>query len=663
MAKMLCRTKGTANPKGKPRVYFTCHPEDFNRYFNKICVDIFTTHDCAIFYTEDMNAVIEEQDKATDLESNNLFIVPVTFRLLSHPNRAMGSDIPFAKEKHIPILPLMMEPGLDNLYAEKFDELQYLNPYSTDLTEISYEEKLKKYLESVLISDEMAKRIRAAFDAYIFLSYRKKDRRYANELMRLIHTRPECRDVAIWYDEFLTPGESFRGNIEKILSSSKLFALLVTPNLLEEPGGKPNFVMGEEYPTAYRSGIDILPVEMEETDKEALAEKYQDIPLCVDPHDEAFTARLLESISKIATTADKDDPMHNFLIGLAYTEGIDVEVDRDKGMQLIIDAADSGCLEAMRKLVDIYEVANPKNKDKMIEWLSKAVLAAENLFRSTPDYQLFQSLVADISRLFNLQMHYRVQTAKDMFIHIVAFDSFLREENLFQDSSEIQALRAAYTNLFRHRAKKHKLRTVSENEPRDFEEWLTAYEQFCANTPDSPKGELALAYEHYAWVLDEEKAFGASVAIAKKLLQLALEETAKSQVQLTEDYSSRFFADVPDDVHRYSFWLITSLAGYLLVARGYSDNQRQCLKHIKKFLELAEDLRGHAISHSTCGDIAMCYKLLSNKFEEAGQTFLAQKANEYVHVIHAGMHEGKKIIPKYDKEIHASLQELTALPD
>ena len=66
----------------------------------------------------------------------------------------------------------------------------------------------------------MAKRVRAAFDAYIFLSYRKKDRKYANELMRLIHSNPECRDIAIWFDEFLTPGESFKENIEKILDRS-----------------------------------------------------------------------------------------------------------------------------------------------------------------------------------------------------------------------------------------------------------------------------------------------------------------------------------------------------------------------------------------------------------------------------------------------------------
>ena len=85
------------------------------------------------------------------------------------------------------MLPIMVEAGIDDLYMQKskFGALQYLNPYSTDATEIAYKEKLRKYLESVLISDETAKRVRAAFDAYIFLSYRKKDRKYAGRWQNL----------------------------------------------------------------------------------------------------------------------------------------------------------------------------------------------------------------------------------------------------------------------------------------------------------------------------------------------------------------------------------------------------------------------------------------------------------------------------------------------
>ena len=124
MAKILCKTKGNANPKGKPRVYFTCHPEDFEKYFHKICGDIFKTHDCAVFYTENMSERIEAQDKETDLGSNNLFVVPVTFKLLTGPNRAMDEDISYAIEQKIPVLPFMMEPDIDGFYREKFGERQ-----------------------------------------------------------------------------------------------------------------------------------------------------------------------------------------------------------------------------------------------------------------------------------------------------------------------------------------------------------------------------------------------------------------------------------------------------------------------------------------------------------------------------------------------------------
>lgn len=356
MAVFKIKTKNQMDINKKPRVYFTCHPDDFEKYFMKVCDDIFKTHDCAVYYTEDMTERIPEDEKTVDLGRNNLFVVPVTYKLLSTSNRAMDEDIPYALKEHIPVLPIMMETGIDVLYShpDKFGELQYLNPFSTDITEISYEEKLKKYLECVLISDETAKRIRAAFDAYIFLSYRKKDRKFANELMRIIHSIPECRDIAIWFDEFLTPGESFKESIDRMLHDSKLFTLLVTPNLLEEPDGKPNFVMREEYPAAYKSGIDILAAEMEETDREALREKFEGISTCIKPDDAEFHELFLQIVSKIAIDSN-NTPEHNFLIGLAYLDGIDVEVNREYALELITGAAENGLPEAMKKLRKMYD--------------------------------------------------------------------------------------------------------------------------------------------------------------------------------------------------------------------------------------------------------------------------------------------------------------------
>ena len=357
MAKLLFVTSQEKAVNEKPRVYFTAHPEDFDTYFASIRKAIFHTHHCTIFYTESMTEPVDARQQEEDLQRMNLFVVPVTRRLLESPNRAMQEDLAYAKREHIPILPIVMEPGLDGLYgrAENFGPRQYLVYDSQDDTAIRFESKLKNYLDSVLISDEMAQRIRAAFDAYIFLSYRKKDRSYANELMRLIHREPAYRDVAIWYDEFLTPGESFRANIEKAMEKSQLFALLVTPNVLEMVEGKPNFVMGEEYPAALQANKLIVPAEMEKTDPQLLQENFRDLPPCVDPKDQdAFHQRLLDAIQRVAITANDHDAEHNFLIGLAYLEGIDVEQNRQRGIEMITTAAENGLPEAMRKLYDWY---------------------------------------------------------------------------------------------------------------------------------------------------------------------------------------------------------------------------------------------------------------------------------------------------------------------
>ena len=366
MAVIKYRSKNEVNIKDKPRVYFTCHPDDLNKHLDKVCEDIFKTQDCVIYYTENMSDCISEPDRDVLIGQNNLVVIPVTFKLLTTPNRAMDEDLVYALKEHIPVLPIIMESGIDEFYArgDKFGELQYLNPYSGDTTEIAYEDKLEKFLASVLINSDLANRVRTAFDAYIFLSYRKKDRNYANQLMRLIHNHPECRDIAVWYDEFLTPGESFKENINKILCDSKLFTLLVTPNLLEEPNGKPNYVMAEEYPAALQSGISILPAEMELTDKEILNKKFKGIPTCVDPRNEQeFKNRLVESICKIVKTTHNEDPVHAFLIGLAYIDGIDVEVDRERGLKLIISAAEAELPEAMSCLRNMYYVGKGVRMD------------------------------------------------------------------------------------------------------------------------------------------------------------------------------------------------------------------------------------------------------------------------------------------------------------
>ena len=350
------RTRGNSSPQGKARVLFACHPGDHDTYFENISGQILSHQNCAIWFfdpEELQNSTSESaiEDVLQRLSEMQLFVFPVTTKLLVNKSFARDSLIGFAKQNHIPILPVMMEKGLEDIYTARFGDIQFLDIRNSDPTAVPFDKRLETYLSKVLVGDELAERVRAAFDAYVFLSYRKKDRRYAQKLMRMIHGKPQYRDVAIWYDEYLVPGEDFNDAIRAALEKSEAFALVVTPSLLEDP----NYVMEHEYPEARKSGKEIMAFEMSKTDRELLERFYKEIPECITDADvEQRESLFIEFLHREAFRESENDPVHNFLIGLAYLDGIDVEVDHEKAVALITGAAESGEAEAIEKLVGMY---------------------------------------------------------------------------------------------------------------------------------------------------------------------------------------------------------------------------------------------------------------------------------------------------------------------
>ena len=380
MAKLLHEPGGERAPQGKPRVYFCCHPDDFDACFAEIATDILNKQSCTVFYLEDM-AAARDDAFFEDLARMQLLVFPITTKLLRTENPALDVDFRFAVEHGIPVLPLMREPGLEVLFNRVCGELQFLDKFAHDTTAISYDVKLSRFLASVLVGDELSARVRAAFDAYIFLSYRKKDRAYAQELMRLIHQNEFCRDIAIWYDEFLVPGENFDGAIRTAIEKSHLFMLAVTPNVLEDG----NFVRREEYPLAKHLPKPVFPAELVPTDRGALAAAFEDLPETVDPRDTpVFSQALLDTLRRIAVSGNRDDsPAHLFFIGLAYLGGIDVEVNHARAVALITQAAQGGLAEAMAKLSAMYRSGDAVQRDvkEAALWQKKLAAVYEALFR------------------------------------------------------------------------------------------------------------------------------------------------------------------------------------------------------------------------------------------------------------------------------------------
>lgn len=441
------KTRGDSTNQGKPRVYFCCHPDDFDMYFEPVRNEILDKQNCAVYFYDNASS-IPEQERETDLLSMQLFVIPVTTNLLTKPSIAMDKDFPLALKNKIPVLPLIQERGLEGLFARKFGDMQYLDKTQRDTTAISYEEKLEKHLSDILLGDEMTKKIKNEFDAYIFLSYRKADRKCAQELMRLIHKNKYYRDVAIWYDEFLTIGEDYRENIKETLQNSGLFVLVVTPNLLL-PGsfGGVNYVMKEEYPTAKKTDVNILPVEMEKTNRSELEKLYPDIPLCVDPNNDDMMRRfLISAIWDMGVREIDNSAEHSFLIGLAYLGGIDVEVDRERAVTLIEDAANCGLAEAMEKLVSMYRTGEgvERNYEEAIKWQGELVGYWKKQYKKTKDknesvlYTNDDGTVEDVAELYiNASLVYANYLSESGYIILSTFHyDMLKKscEEIYNDS-------------------------------------------------------------------------------------------------------------------------------------------------------------------------------------------------------------------------------------
>ncbi len=383
--KPIVDTRGQSDARGKPRVWLTCHPEDVETALPKVREDLLRHANCAVWHDAEMTAPYDPRELEACLDEMQLVVLAVTSRFLYTEHRAKDVELKYALRQHIPVLPILLESGLSREFNRVTDtKLQVVNRNVSDPTATPYDDMLDTYLKSVLVGDELARQVRDAFDAYVFLSYRKKDRRHAQRLMHLIHENRQFRDIAIWYDEFLVPGEKYDGAIKAAFEKSGLFALAVTPNLLEPK----NYVLREEYPMARKrrrekGDLEIVPVELyeaergdERTERLKMETVYRDIPPIQDEHNPIeMNAALLEALERIAKKENDGSARHRFFIGLAYLCGIDVEINQARALELIRSAAEDPepCYDATEKLVDMYKTGDgvARNPGTAIEWQRK----------------------------------------------------------------------------------------------------------------------------------------------------------------------------------------------------------------------------------------------------------------------------------------------------
>lgn len=571
-------TRDNVDPRGKSRVYFSYHPEDII-YLEHIGNFLLKMQNCAVFYYD----YIDQGDPninelALLLREMQLFVIPVTSNFLFKSCTAYDFELKYALNNNIPILPLLQDSELGVEFNRKCGNLQFLDEYAKDGFAISFEDKLKKYLQAVLISDETIKRIQTAFEAYVFLSYRKKDRKYAQKFISLIHSNPLCRNIAVWYDEFLLPGEPFDKAIEVILEKSDLFVLLVTPNLINEY----NYVQSIEFPTAKKAGKEIIAVEAKHTNRSKLKRYFKDIPGVIRISDKRALNRELVSKLKYLSGRKNNTPERNFLIGLAFLAGIDVEYNPNHAVEMITDAASSGLTEAMKKLVDIYYhgIGIDRKLEKVVYWQRKYVDTVQLYAFTGNDVKAMLDLLKSRTELADYLMEADcLKEAENVHLESIRLTEKLSRKDFKTYSQYLSAeygdMGVFYTEIGRE----------SEAENYFFKALQTNYERL-QRDPDADKGQIAVNYNNLGMLFLEKGDF----AQASEYLNKSIDSFSDLVVTDADKYSS-YFALVCDNL-------------------GIVYHHNNNAKKAEEFLGYAIKVREHLVAmnfENFKGDLALSY--------------------------------------------------------
>lgn len=590
------KIRDISNKNSRPRVFFISHDDDHEEYLSRVISMLHGQSDCMVYFRDvtELHKSVSAENLAQTLADMQLVVIPVTQKLLREPTEAMSKVIPYALDHNIPVLPILMEKDPAGRYSKLFGNLQYLDSDDSDRTAEPFEKKLAAYLSEVLVSPETIQRIKDAFDACIFLSYRKKDRAMARELMRMIHRDPGYRDISFWYDEFLVPGEDFNDGILQALDDADLFAMVVTPQLLEDP----NYVMTHEYPAACDAGKTIFPVEMEQTDSSELERCYEGIPRKVTAaEDEAWTQALNEKLQHFAVQTGKDDPQHMFLIGLAYLDGINMEVDTEKARVLITEAAEAGLEEAMRKLSSMYFHGKgvPKSVVTSTQWQKKLRDSLEERYYADKTDELLEELYKEENQLAN--RYFRMKDDKQAMYSASCLRGYAEEKvrrGMAGGRHDLAFCTTKMGTMF------HSFDDYYQTK-RYYEEAIEIYEELLSEEPsDDIKRECSMVY-----------AFLGSLYNSRSMTEESLESYARAE---------EIMLSISDDEYRKAAarHLLSQYRSHAEVLAKAGRNE-EALEIFARASEVADTIPAEKADFKQKTQLAFLYSSLENLYNDMGR--------------------------------------------
>ena len=338
------RTRGGKSPEGKPPLLVLTHPDEA-MYFETVAEDLLAEADVAVYW---LDPAFSAEECAALLMGAHLLLLPLGARGIAE-SAALSPLCEAAEQYGKRFVPILMEAGLLASFTAAFGEVQFLDRTAREATALTYRRKLSDLLSGRILLKRTCERIEGAFDANLFISYRKRDRAHAVRLLRMLHA-DVALDIGLWYDEFLTAGEDFNSEIQAAIERADAVLLVVTPSLLE----KGNYVLREELPYAAECQKPILPILFEPIDLTALGGCDRMLsPISAKPGEVVASVGAL--LGHRLDRENDGDAEHLYLLGMASLVGYRTAEDPARAYTLFERSAALGNLEARDRLAHLLE--------------------------------------------------------------------------------------------------------------------------------------------------------------------------------------------------------------------------------------------------------------------------------------------------------------------
>ena len=320
-----------------------------------MCVaeEILECLDCKVYVPQSGHVMGEERMESC-IREFSWFVILVSSGLFDGQN----STFLLLKElirSHARILPIQIEDtaGLGGRFTEQFGKLHVLKrfqpAYSTALGWFISERV--DHHRIVGLSPEQQEIRQHQFRFRTFISYRKKDAQYLGRFLERIRRMPELRDMSVFYDNDLVPGEDYNERLEQEINGSDVVIFIITPNMLEAG----NYVIRREYPQAVAGHKLLLPVIMADTDETALAECFPAFSAYVKfGEDVEFAERMTAFRTEHFGAVPGMSAEQKYFLGYAFEQGEGTERNLKLAETLYREAASEGYHSANAKLAFLH---------------------------------------------------------------------------------------------------------------------------------------------------------------------------------------------------------------------------------------------------------------------------------------------------------------------